>query len=722
MPNLAIPSLTSVGSLAAGNYLHAVVGGNSRKVDFASFKYSVDTNPTFKPQDYGTIDRSGVNDSSTAFIACWNAANAAGRGKIEIPSGIFLINNQLPLLLGGFKIEGAGKGVTFLRFNHAGVGFRSQLQLSTGAVFSVQAMTMQPYNAGCTIAIDILNTPAAGSPSFNTAIVRDISFSLGSFSWTTGSLHFYDMEIVQMFNCDCFGGYSLVTPNYGVKQDGFSLSLHVTDCNIHGVNRGVWKAGTSEGLYVRGSEFIACDYGVYINHDPGNEGWAIVTGNHMNCYKGGIYSAGSSGGVYSNNLIWGLAISPYDSGWVGIELFGSTGALNGEYLILDNFLNGYNGVLGYAGPTKAVKLDGTILRTTIGGGNMNYCDVGISIEHINCIGTVIKPVIYFNVTTELSDVGLNTCKSGWNYSTGYSFSQDVKVTGDVIASTGMSAGGDITLTNLTSRKLAFGAVGVAAPGASSLGQKITLYGGATPAAADYAIGIGTFSFWFNAAAAANYHWYFNSVAKLSCNTSALYPTTNDGLILGGVSNAFSDIFLASGAVIYWAGTAVSLTHSSNLLTFSSPVALNGVTTPIDLSGGVTGAAPAPQITMGSYYNNAAVTVSHLDLYGGTIGWGITPGTLNHIAGTSAGHSFYVNGALTAAKFSISYLGSVVIGSAAIATNATDGFLYIPTCAGPPTGVPSALTGRVALVYDATNNKFYIYNGAWKGGTAPGAWT
>lgn len=57
--------------------------------------------------------------------------------------------------------------------------------------------------------------------------------------------------------------------------------------------------------------------------------------------------------------------------------------------------------------------------------------------------------------------------------------------------------------------------------------------------------------------------------------------------------------------------------------------------------------------------------------------------------------------------------SVIIGAAAIATNATDGFLYIPSCAGTPTGVPSANTGRVAMVYDTTNNKFYVYNGAWK---------
>lgn len=74
------------------------------------------------------------------------------------------------------------------------------------------------------------------------------------------------------------------------------------------------------------------------------------------------------------------------------------------------------------------------------------------------------------------------------------------------------------------------------------------------------------------------------------------------------------------------------------------------------------------------------------------------------------------------RVSIPSTGGMVVGAAALATNATDGFLYIPTCAGTPTGVPTTQTGTVAMIYDTTNNKLYIYNGAWKGGTTPGAWT
>lgn len=59
-------------------------------------------------------------------------------------------------------------------------------------------------------------------------------------------------------------------------------------------------------------------------------------------------------------------------------------------------------------------------------------------------------------------------------------------------------------------------------------------------------------------------------------------------------------------------------------------------------------------------------------------------------------------------------GNVRVGTASLATNATNGFIYIPTCAGTPTGTPSAQTGFAPMVVDSTNNKLYVYvGGAWQ---------
>ena len=67
------------------------------------------------------------------------------------------------------------------------------------------------------------------------------------------------------------------------------------------------------------------------------------------------------------------------------------------------------------------------------------------------------------------------------------------------------------------------------------------------------------------------------------------------------------------------------------------------------------------------------------------------------------------------RMRITSTGNIVAGaSAALATNATDGFLYVPTCAGTPTGTPTAITGMAPIVVNTTNNKLYFYSGgAWR---------
>jgi hypothetical protein len=59
--------------------------------------------------------------------------------------------------------------------------------------------------------------------------------------------------------------------------------------------------------------------------------------------------------------------------------------------------------------------------------------------------------------------------------------------------------------------------------------------------------------------------------------------------------------------------------------------------------------------------------------------------------------------------------SLIVGTAAIATTATDGFLYLPSCAGAPTGTPTTQAGTVPCVFDTTDGKIYFYvGGAWVG--------
>lgn len=121
---------------------------------------------------------------------------------------------------------------------------------------------------------------------------------------------------------------------------------------------------------------------------------------------------------------------------------------------------------------------------------------------------------------------------------------------------------------------------------------------------------------------------------------------------------------------------------------------------------------------------------------GRVGINTTPTSRLHVAGTiqttvgssgiqifGDGGSGYVNSigsnplilqTNSGEKAKIPAIGGFVVGTAALATNATNGFLYVPTCAGTPTGTPVTQTGTAPIIVDSTNNKLYFYSGgAWR---------
>lgn len=111
-------------------------------------------------------------------------------------------------------------------------------------------------------------------------------------------------------------------------------------------------------------------------------------------------------------------------------------------------------------------------------------------------------------------------------------------------------------------------------------------------------------------------------------------------------------------------------------------------------------------TDGGAYQHGAQLLVNVD---GAPGGGNMPGKFTfYTAQAGTGSDFLFE------RFSIDNAGNIVVNSGVIATTATDGFLYVSSCAGPPTGVPTAKTGRIPVVVDATNNKFYFYSGgAWR---------
>jgi hypothetical protein len=103
------------------------------------------------------------------------------------------------------------------------------------------------------------------------------------------------------------------------------------------------------------------------------------------------------------------------------------------------------------------------------------------------------------------------------------------------------------------------------------------------------------------------------------------------------------------------------------------------------------------------------------LLGYQAGMSITTGSYNTIIGAGqqpidATTSNWLN--LHGVLFSDG--SNVMIGSASLVTDATDGFLHIRGGGGTPTGVPTNYAGRYPLYYDSGADKLWIYNGSWRG--------
>jgi hypothetical protein len=93
--------------------------------------------------------------------------------------------------------------------------------------------------------------------------------------------------------------------------------------------------------------------------------------------------------------------------------------------------------------------------------------------------------------------------------------------------------------------------------------------------------------------------------------------------------------------------------------------------------------------------------------------------------------FFTTGTLSAnERARITSAGNFIIGRAAKATSDTDGFLYLSSAPGVPTGVPTSFSGRTPITIDSDNGDLYLYtNNTWTnvgnpstiGRNAPLAW-
>ena len=208
---------------------------------------------------------------------------------------------------------------------------------------------------------------------------------------------------------------------------------------------------------------------------------------------------------------------------------------------------------------------------------------------------------------------------------------------------------------------------------------------------------------------------------------------------GNVTVTAGNVVLTAGNLTFGAASAKVIPGATSILFRNNADAATNVT--IADAGAVTIHRAGLTVTTGG------VTVTGNSTITGTLG-GVTTLTANTFAGGAATSKVLIGSSalqvrdsgdtLTLASISTSNLtwggatglGSVTVAGASVslgantngfvevgaplATSATAQFLCIPSCAGTPSGVPSGMTANMLpFIYDRTNNKIAVYNGAWK---------
>jgi hypothetical protein len=196
-------------------------------------------------------------------------------------------------------------------------------------------------------------------------------------------------------------------------------------------------------------------------------------------------------------------------------------------------------------------------------------------------------------------------------------------------------------------------------------------------------------------------------------TGSTIPT--NGMYLSGTNtiawatnSSFRSLLNGSGLAINTTTQNAQLTVSSSNTGTGTPVAGNSTVWLINDAGSVT-ADNGPGITFNSRSRTGPTEIQVMAAIKGA--------KLNANNDEIAGYlSLYTSDNTTRTlveRYRVTDLGNMYPVMAS-ATTMTNGFFYIPAADGAPTGVPTAIAGKVPMYYDTTNNKFYVYNGGWKG--------
>jgi hypothetical protein len=220
---------------------------------------------------------------------------------------------------------------------------------------------------------------------------------------------------------------------------------------------------------------------------------------------------------------------------------------------------------------------------------------------------------------------------------------------------------------------------------------------------------------------------FNNSTALNCGTMSMTLTNSLASLTSGITGSGSYVPLdinVGGSQRLQISTAGAVaigttTLADSALTLAGIYQSSSNVSNVYYTGGTIPATTTSATSV--FHSNVATAASaftltnlyHYRVTGVSLGAGSAVtneyGFYGNIPAGSGKWNVYVNG--TAPSL---FNGTTVVGTAPLATTATDGFLYVPTCAGVPTGVPTTYTGTAPIVIDTTNHRLYFFSGgSWR---------
>jgi hypothetical protein len=257
------------------------------------------------------------------------------------------------------------------------------------------------------------------------------------------------------------------------------------------------------------------------------------------------------------------------------------------------------------------------------------------------------------------------------------------------------------------------------------------FGGTTLAGSDFTLGYTGFGFTINTLAASRFiSFSVNSVerARFAATTGnfLIGTTTDSGALLqvgtntttsagGMVFGTDTTIFRSAAGAIRFGGTQTTLAFDMGAVGYCSIANASGGGCDIRLlSAGSAELRTNSTLALTLDSSQNAAFAQRVRTADGTLalpGHAFTNDNASGMYRPATNTLGFSSGGVL--SLTLGGFGEVVCGPAGLGTTTTDGFFYLRAMAGVPTGVPTAYSGRVAATYDTTNNKLYIYNGAWK---------